>query len=101
DHIQRQFRKQLVKFGWHEINETSDLIQLYIDGTLVENVKWSKVRLPVTGQKIYQSLHFIDNLPKGTHILQVEKLILTYDLLSNKPEIKKLENWARVEFIKR
>jgi hypothetical protein len=101
EHIQMQFKDQLGKFGWPEVSETSDLLQLYIDDTLVKNVKWSKVRLPMTGQKIYQSLHFIDDLPKGIHTIRVEKLTLSYDLVSNKPEIKKLENWAKFEFIKR
>ncbi|MEP0712728.1 MAG: hypothetical protein ABJ333_02910 [Algoriphagus sp.] len=101
DHIQREFNDQLASLGWHEVNQSSDLLRLYIDEEVVENVPWSKVRLPMTGQKIYQSLHFIEDLPSGTHTLRVEKLILSYDLVSNKPEIKKLQNWAKFEFIKR
>ena len=101
DQIQDLFTAQLDRIGWHPVHETSDLLQLYIDDTLVKDLKWSKVRLPVTGQKIYQSLHYIDDLPKGIHTLRVEKLILSYDLVSNEPEIKKLKNWAKFEFIKR
>jgi len=100
-HIQEKFGDQLNSIGWGEVKETSDLLQLYIDSTLVEDITWRKIRLPISGQKVYQSLHFIDSLPAGVHTLHVEKLILKYDFVSNEPQLTKLENWAKFEFIKK
>lgn len=98
--IQEDFTKTLDTLGWQPLKGIADLHRIYIDDSLVSVDSWRKQRLEVSGQKIFQTIVPIDSLPRGIHQIRVEKLVLHLDLMSNEPEIRLLENWALVDFIR-
>lgn len=98
--IKEEFGQTLESLNWQALDEPADLHRIYIDDQLVSVEFWRKQRLEVSGQKVYQTLIPIESLSSGVHRLRVEKLTLHFDLMSNTPEIKQLENWAVVDFIK-
>ncbi len=100
ERIKADYTVSLDTLSWHELNETVDLHRIYLNDSLVTIEYWSKVRLAGSGQKVYQSSFSIENLKKGRNHLRIEKLVLSYDFLTNEPEIRLLKNWAKFEFIK-
>jgi hypothetical protein len=98
--IQTDFEAELAVLGWPVPKETAGLHRIYIDEKPVSGQVWRKERLPLTRQKILQSYLNVDSLSEGFHRIRVEKLTLEYHLFSNKPQLKLLENWALVDFIK-
>ncbi|SIO03392.1 hypothetical protein [Algoriphagus halophilus] len=98
--IKKNFSGKLDSLQWRELTETAHLHRIYVNDSLIPVSKWSKVRFPNTKQKIYQAVLDLKELAPGPHTLRVEKLMLSYDFFSNKPEFKVLENWSTFEFIK-
>ena len=98
--LKSNFKQQLDSMQWQPLDATVDLYRIYIDDTLVPVGFWKKQRLQTSGQKIFQSLIPIDSMDPGNHRIRVEKLMLRFDLISNRPGILLLEKWAVVDFYK-
>ena len=101
EQLNTDFAKELDSLGWKTLEETADLHRVYIDEQLVKIDSWSKHRIGTTKQKIYQTGIDVSNLEDGTHSLRVQKLLLEYGFVDNKPTLIILNQWDQFQFVKR
>ncbi|WP_057937114.1 hypothetical protein [Algoriphagus resistens] len=101
EELNSDFKKVLDSLAWRPLRETADLHRIYIDEVPIEIASWSKHRIGVPKQKIYQTGIDISHLEEGTHTLRVEKLLLHYGFVDNYAELISIEQWDQFEFIKR
>lgn len=99
--LEEKFQNTMDSLNWKSLENSADLHRVYIDDSLVQVNKWAKNRLAVSGQKAYQAEIDISQLSKGLHEIRIEKLLLVYGFLDEKPEIKLRENWSKFSFIKK
>jgi hypothetical protein len=57
--------------------------------------------MAISGQKVYQAGFNISHLEEGIHEIRVEKLLLVYGIIDNKPEIRRREDWSVFSFVKK
>jgi hypothetical protein len=86
---------------WNKVNEYQDQFRIYINDSLIQEGKWSKVRAGHTGQMALFGQIPIGHLNSGIHELRVEKLIYLPPFLSTGNELRHRKKWARFEFVKK
>ncbi|MBN3581413.1 hypothetical protein JYB64_03375 [Algoriphagus aestuarii] len=101
EELNTDFAKELDSLEWKSLEETADLHRIYIDEQVVKIDSWSKHRLGGTKQKIYQTGIDISYLMEGIHTIRVEKLLLKYGFVDNKPSLVIMNQWDQFNFIKR
>ncbi len=101
DDLNSNFQVSLDTLGWKEIKNSGDLHRVYLDDSLIQVKSWAKNRLAFSGQKVYQSGIDISHLENGIHEIRIEKLLLIYSLMDNKPEIRLREDWSVFSFVKK
>ncbi|MEM1137529.1 MAG: hypothetical protein AAGI07_16940 [Bacteroidota bacterium] len=84
---------------WHTIEKPTDLMRVYLNDSLIYNPEWYQAVLPITQQKILQAFLNIELLPKGRHVIRIEKLCY-FDLGFSNPEVRYREKWAEIPFVK-
>jgi hypothetical protein len=99
--LNKQFKKSLDSLGWKKLENSGDLHRIYLNDSLIKVNNWSKNRLAVSGQKVYQAGMDISHLENGIHEIRIEKLLLIYGFLDNEPEIKLREDWSVFTFVKK
>ncbi|TFV95954.1 hypothetical protein E4S40_06940 [Algoriphagus kandeliae] len=99
--LNENFKKELDSLGWHELVDTPDLYRFTIGDEVIRAGSWKRNRLQVTDQKVYETMLPIGDLPPGIYTLKIEKLLVRYNLFTNKPEeIRLREQWDEIDFIK-
>lgn len=99
--LRENFKNELDSLGWHELEDTPDLYRFSIGDEVIKADSWKRNRLQVSNQKVYEGIVPIGNLPPGIYTLKIEKLLVRYNLFSNKPEeIRLREKWDEIDFIK-
>ena len=86
---------------WSKVKEYQDQFRIYINDSLVQVGKWSKVRAGHTGQMALFGQIPIGQLNPGIHELRVEKLIYLPPFLTTGNELRYRKKWARFEFVKK
>ncbi|MCS5490747.1 hypothetical protein [Algoriphagus limi] len=99
--LRENFKKELDSLGWHEMEDTPDLYRFTIGDKVIRAGSWKRNRLHVTNQKVYETMLPIGDLAPGIYTLKIEKLLVRYNLFSNKPEeIRLRKQWDEIDFIK-
>jgi hypothetical protein len=49
---------------WNDIVNPTDLYRFYINGSLITFNDWQKVKMPDSGQKVYQSIIDLTTIPQ-------------------------------------
>lgn len=85
---------------WNNIETYQDQYRIFVNDSLIEVKKWSKVQAGLTGQKALFGQIPIAHLPSGLHEVRVEKLIYLTPFFGMGDELRHRKKWARFEFIK-
>jgi hypothetical protein len=99
--LNNQFKGSLDSLGWKKLENSGDLHRIYLDDSLIQIDAWGKNRMAISGQKVYQAGFNISHLEEGIHEIRVEKLLLVYGIIDNKPEIRRREDWSVFSFVKK
>lgn len=95
------FKVTLDTLGYEKVNNPADLHRIYLDDSLLKVDAWTKNRLAISGQKVYQSGMDISHLAIGIHEIRIEKLLLVYDFFNNEPKIRLRKDWSVFTFVKK
>lgn len=85
---------------WNKLETYQDQYRIFVNDSLLEVKKWSKVQAGLTGQKALFGQIPIAHLPAGIHEVRVEKLIYLTPFLGMGDELRHRKKWARFDFIK-
>lgn len=85
---------------WNKLETYQDQYRIFVNDSLIEVKKWSKVQAGLTGQKALFGQIPIAHLPSGLHEVRVEKLIYLTPFFGMGDELRHRKKWARFEFIK-
>jgi hypothetical protein len=95
------FRKTLDSLNWQNIQSPADLHRIYINDSLYQVDAWSKNRIAVSRQKAFHTGIDIGHLKNGVHEIRIEKLLVVYGFLDNKPEVRLRNDWSIFTFVKK
>jgi hypothetical protein len=97
--LKKYHQYSLDTLKWQKPNTAKDLYRVYINDSLVTTSEWQKSRLPLSGQKVFNTRINITAIPKGNHTLRFEKLVNKTPMFDN-GAAKKVPKWAVVNFEK-
>jgi len=85
--------------NWNKIKEPYDLYRFSINDKVLNDLKWTKVIKPESGQKAYQCYIDISNLENGEYLINVDKILIRTTFSKNgDPKLR--EQWAQAHFFK-
>lgn len=87
---------------WSDIREETDQFRIFVNDSLIQisPQNWRKVQLGTSGQKAFQCLLDLQQLPPGIHHGRVEKLVAVDIFGYTQTKIRHRKNWARFSFMK-
>lgn len=99
--LNSQFKVTLDTLGYEKVKNSADLHRIYLDDSLIKVDQWAKNRLALSSQKVYQAGLDISSIKNGIHTIRVEKLLLVYGFIDNKPDIRLRKDWSVFTFVKK
>jgi len=101
----RKYKEQVIidnsldSLNWKSVNTAEDLINIYLNDSLIQIEEWQYLNLPYTNQRVYNTFIDISHIPMGLNHIRVEKLTFAnIEPIVTRWRVR--DKWALIPFFK-